>query len=171
MNQQKVVSRKTAVGLGLIVIVLFTALIAVTALYLQTSAGSQILNPPNTKDAQIANLESQIADLNSILNLEKTEYVVNNYAVNQGANNFTRVAGRSYSYSGYLLVSGTSTTSNAWVKLEYWFDGKLYSFTQTLGTSGDLFFAIPKTDSATIYAGNTNPADGATETLTIVYHY
>ena len=116
-------------------------------------------------------MESQIADLNSILNLEKTEYVVKDYAVNQGANNFTKVSVRSYQYSGYLLISGTSTTNNAWVKLDYLFDGKVYSFIQTLGTSGELFFAIPKTSSAIIYAGNNNPSDGATETLTIAYHY
>jgi hypothetical protein len=171
MNQQKVVSRKTAVGLGLIVIVLFTALIAVTALYLQTSAGSQIFNPPDNKDTQIAELNSQIDDLNSILNLEKNETVVKNFAVNQGPNSGSTVIERGFMYSGYLLVSGTSTTDNAYVKLEYWFDGKLYSFNQTLGTSSELFFAIPKTEAAAIYAGNTNPVEGATETLTIIYHY
>ena len=168
MSEQKVVSKRIALGLGLLVIVLLAALIVVTTGYLQTNSNS---SSTDNKDNQIAYLKAQIIDLNSILNLEKTEDVVKDYAVNQGANNFTQVVHRSFSYSGYLVVSGTSTTSNAWVKLDYWFDGKLYSFTQTLGTSGELFFAIPKTDSAAIYSGNQNLEDGATETLTIVYHY
>jgi hypothetical protein len=171
MSQQKFVSRKTVAGLGISVVVLFTALMVVTALYLQTNAGSQILNPPDSKDTQIVDLQSQITDLNLILNLGKNETVVNNFAVNQGANSGSTVIQRGFFYSGYLLVSGTSTTENAYVKLDYWFNGKLYSFNQTLGTAGELLFIIPKTDAAAIYAGNTNPTDGATETLTIVYHY
>jgi hypothetical protein len=171
MSQQKVVSIKIAAILVILVIVLSSVLIFVITAYLQTNAGSQIINPTDSKDNQIAELKSKIVDLNSILNLNETEIVVENYAINQGANSASTVKQQSYPYSGYLIVYGTSTTSNAYVKLEYWFNGTLYSFTQMLGTSGELFFSIPKTDSATVYTGNTNVVDGATETLTVVYHF
>jgi hypothetical protein len=114
----------------------------------------------------------QINDLNSALNVEKQETLIQSSLSTQSAGNFsTVIAPRAFQYSGYLLVYGTSTTDNAWVKLEYWANGKLYSFTQTLGTDGELFFALPKTDSAAIYTGNLNPTDDAATTLTIIYHY
>jgi hypothetical protein len=114
----------------------------------------------------------QTNDLNSTLNLEKTERIVSLALVEQTAGNYSVVvAPRAFQYSGYLMVYGTSSTDSAWVKLEYWLGGKLYSFTQTLGTQGELFFAIPKTDSAAVYTGNLNPTEGAAVTLTIVYYY
>ena len=153
MSQSKVFSRQnTLVLVAIAIIILDIALVAVSV-------------------GVLMNNNNNLTDLNAIINLQKQEKVVKDYEVNQAAGNFTTVFHRSFQYSGYLLVSGTSTTDNVWVKLEYWFDGKLYSFTQTLGTSGDLFFAIPKTDSASIYAGNLNPSAGVTETLTIVYTY
>ena len=115
---------------------------------------------------------TQINDLNSVLNLEKNEKIVSLALVEETAGNYSVVvAPRAFQYSGYLMVYGTSSTDNAWVKLEYWFGGKLYSFTQTLGTQGELFFAIPKTDSAAVYTGNLNPTGETAVTLTIIYYY
>jgi len=114
----------------------------------------------------------QINDLTATLNLEKKETLVFLSFVEQTAGNYSVVVPpRAFQYSGYLMVYGTSTTENEWVKLEYWFGGKLYSFTQTLGTQGELFFALPKTYSAAVYAGNLNPTDEAAATLTIIYYY
>jgi septal ring factor EnvC (AmiA/AmiB activator) len=121
--------------------------------------------------SQIATKDSQISNLQSIADLQKQEVVVYQYSVNQGAGQLSAVAARSYPYSGYLRISSTSTTSNAYVNLQYWFGGKLYSSSQTVGTSGEALFAILKTDSATVYVGNTNWLNGATETVTITYYY
>ena len=75
----------------------------------------------------------QITDLNSTINLEKNDKIVSLALTEQTAGNYSIVvAPRAFQYSGYLMVYGTSTTDNAWVKLEYWFDGELYSFTQRL---------------------------------------
>ena len=154
MSQQKVGFRKMTVA-GITTIILLVGLVSVIVVY----------------NSIISNKDSQIADLQSILDLEKQEVVLDNYAINQGANNLSAVIHRSYSYSGYLLINATSTTATAYVNLQYWFGGKLYSFTETVGTSGSAFFAIPKTESATVYVGNRNLLNGATETLTITYHY
>lgn len=114
----------------------------------------------------------QVNDLNAALNLEKKETIVFLGFAQETAGNYSVVvAPRAFQYSGYLMVYGSSSTDNSWVKLEYWFGGKLYSFTQTLGTQGELFFAIPKTDSAAVYAGNLNPTDEAAVSLTIIYYY
>lgn len=69
--------------------------------------------------AVLINSNTDLANLNSIINLEKQEYVVKDVAINQGAGSLTTVFHRSFQYSGYLLISGTSTTSSAWIKLEY----------------------------------------------------
>jgi hypothetical protein len=84
MSQQKVVFKNMAVALGITTIILLVGLVAVVVGYTST----------------ISNRDSQIADLQSILDLEKQEVVVDNYAVNQGANTFSTVIHRSYSYSG-----------------------------------------------------------------------
>ena len=147
MSQRRVFSREF--GLVVVAITLSVVLAAVSVIY-----------------------STQINDLNSALNLEKNEKLVSLALVEETAGNYSVVvAPRAFQYSGYLMVYGTSSTDNAWVKLEYWFGGKLYSFTQTLGTQGELFFAIPKTDSAAVYTGNLNPTDGAAVTLTIIYYY
>ncbi len=147
MSQQRLFSREFK--LIIVTITLLVVLVAVSVIYL-----------------------IQINDLNSTINLEKNEKIVSLALIEQSAGNYSVVlAPRAFQYSGYIMVYGTSTTNNAWVKLEYWFDGKLYSFTQTLGTQGELFFAIPKTNSAALYTGNLNPKDEAATTLTIIYYY
>ena len=168
MSERKVVSRQIAVGLVIAVVILSIGLGAVSVFYYQTNYTGATLS----KNNQIANLQAQVNDMKATLNMQKVENLVNEYSVNEVAGNVTTVvAPRSYQYGGYLDVSGTSTTSNSFVTLQYWFNGKLFTYTQTLGTSGELFFAIPKTDSAAVYVGNLNPTDWASETLTIDYYY
>ena len=111
-------------------------------------------------------------DLNSTLNMEKNEKIASWAYVEQTAGNYSVVvAPRAFQYSGYLMVYGTSSTNNTYVTLQYWFGDELYTFTQTLGTRGELFFAIPKTNSGAVYAGNLNPSDGAAVSLTVIYYY
>jgi hypothetical protein len=147
MSQRRVFSRES--GLIILAITLSIVLAAVSVIYL-----------------------TQISDLNSTLNLEKKETLVYLALSEETAGNRSVVVTpRHFQYSGYLMVYGTSTTDTTWVNLQYWFGGQLYSFTQTLGTQGELFFAIPKTDSAAVYTGNLNPNETSATTLTIIYYY
>ena len=131
------------------------------------------------KDSQISNLQgqivtkdSQLADLQAIVDLQKQEIVVSQYSIDQGAFQENVVVGRPYAYSGYLRISSTSTSSSAYIILQYWFGGVLYSYSQAVGNSGNVLFAILKTDSATVYVGNRNyGAIGAHHTITITYCY
>jgi len=123
------------------------------------------------KDTQIASLQAQVDNLNSIANLSEYEIIVSEKTVNQGPNSATLVLYLSFPYAGYLHISSTSTTSDAYVTVDYWFQGKLFSSTEPVGTFGDKIFPVLKSDAAAIYIGNTNLLDGVTHTLTIAYYY
>jgi hypothetical protein len=183
MSEKKMVSRNIAIALGIICILLIAviAYFSITGISAQNNYNN--LQKQNKQfqawldgnitsyTSQINSLNSQITDQQSILDLQKQEVVVNQYSVNQGAGGVSVVVARSFLYSGYLHISSTSTTSSASITLQYWFGGKLYSSTQTVGTSGDILFAILKTDSATVYVGNSNILNGASHTITITYYY
>ena len=108
--------------------------------------------------------------LESIANLGEQQTILSQYTVNQGANTHIYVTGFQANYAGYLYISLTSTTSNAYVIVEYWFLGKLFSVTKTIGTSGEAYFILMPSGVA-IYVGNTNFLNGATDTITATYHY
>lgn len=114
--------------------------------------------------------DSEYNSLQTIANLGEQQTILNQYTTNQGANTHSLVTGFKANYAGYLYISLTSTTSNAYVIIEYWFQGQLFSFTKTLGTSGGAFFILMPSDIA-IYAGNTNLLNGATDTITATYYY
>jgi hypothetical protein len=123
------------------------------------------------KDAQIASLKTQVGNLNSIANLSEYKIIVSDKTINQGPNSVTPVVYLSFPYAGYLHISSTSTTSNAYITVHYWFQEKLFSSTELLGTIGDKLFAVLKSDTAAVYIGNTDLFEGVTHTLTITYYY
>lgn len=123
------------------------------------------------KDTEIASLQAQVNSLDSIANLSEYKVIVNEKTVNQGPNSATLVSYLSFAYAGYLYISSTSTTNNAYVTVHYWFQGKLFSSTESVGNLGDMIFPVLKSDAAAIYIGNTNLLDGVTHTLTIAYYY
>ena len=108
--------------------------------------------------------------LQSIANLEQQQTVLNQYTTNQGANTHTLVTSFQANYAGYIDISLTSTATNAYVIVEYWYQGRLFSFQETLGTSGEVVFCLLPS-SVAIYAGNRNFVGGATHTITAIYHY
>jgi len=112
----------------------------------------------------------QMTDLK---NLNKSEIIVNEKPVNQGANQETLVAEVRPGYAGYFEIVMTSTTSNAYVRVSYWYSQQ-FDFRTTLGVSGRVIVPILPTDGwgvVRVSAGNTNLLNGATETVTITYHY
>jgi len=141
----------------------------------------------NSKDNTITDLQRQKNQLQTllygnvtyyelILSLQKLEIIKGpDYTLSQDPNTFSVVIGRQFKYAGYLLISSTSTTDNAYFIVEYWFQGRLFSFRETVGTSGQACFVVLPTNVA-IYVGNTNtawpePAPGVTHTMTITYYY
>lgn len=120
--------------------------------------------------SQINTLNTQITDLNSIVNLQKFTIWVNHVTVSQPANSYTLWT-RLASYAGYVRVYvESSTTSNTYASVEYISHGVNYDVTITVGSSGTAVFPVlPGT--VYVYVGNTNLLSGATETVTITYYY
>jgi len=176
MSGKKVVSRNIAIILGLVCIILAVGLVAVFAY--DNSVIVSKNNELNDKNWNIAGLQgdvtylqAQLSNLNSIIRLEKSDVIVDSQTINQGARSESVVKSMSIPYSGYLHVSSTSTTDNAYFVVQYWFKDQLYSQSGVVGTSGELVFAVLKSDSCTVYVGNKNWVNGATHTITVTYYY
>lgn len=127
----------------------------------------------NAMDSQIHNQQAKIDELNKIVGLQKSQVVVSEKTVTQGAGEETLVIKYSPYYAGYFNISMTSTTSNAYIKVSYWY-GQYFNFETTLGTSGRVIVPILPTDGwgeVYVYVGNTNDEWGASHTISIIYQY
>lgn len=183
MSEKKVVSRSTATGLGIMCIILVAGLVGVI-LYYNTQVNT-LNNDKNTLnndknalttyknqlETWLAGNITQLQDrINSLTSLSEQMTILNQYTVNQGAGAQSNVASWQANYAGYVEVSMTSTTDNAYVTLEYWYQGHFFSFKKNLGTSGQaLFCVLPST--VTVYLGNSNWMNGATHTISATYYY
>lgn len=123
-------------------------------------------------NSQIANLISQISDLNSIANLQKSTVWVNDQTVSQpnGAYSTWTV---SANYAGYVSVYvQSSTVSGTHVKAEYSAYGVNFNQELTVNAGSTAVFPILPSSSIKIGVGNGLViGSGATETVTITYSY
>jgi predicted PurR-regulated permease PerM len=162
MSERKVVVRNVAIALGIICIILVVGLIVAVANYTSIIKG---------KDDTIASLQNQVSDLNSIINLEKSTVWVNDQTVSQPASSYTYWT-VSADYAGYISVQvQTSTTTNTYVRVIWSAYGVNYDHQITVGTSGTAVFPVLPCSNIEIRVGNSNIVNGATETVTITYHY
>ena len=187
---EKKSGRTVAIALGIICIVLAVGLVGAVANYTSIISGkdntiatkdSQITDKDNTisslnsqissKDSQISSLQSQVNDLTDITNLAKSTVWINDQTVSQPAGSYTYWT-VSASYAGYVSVwVQTSTTDNTYVRVIWSSHGVNYDHSITVGVSGTAVFPILPTSSIGIRVGNSNLFSGATETVTITYHY
>jgi predicted PurR-regulated permease PerM len=162
VSERKVVGRNVAIALGIICIILVVGLIVAVANYTSIIKG---------KDDTIASLQNQVGDLNSIINLEKSTVWVNDQTVSQPASSYTYWT-VSADYAGYISVQvQTSTTTNTYVRVIWSAYGVNYDHQITVGTSGTAVFPVLPCSNIEIRVGNSNIVNGATETVTITYHY
>jgi len=155
MNEKKV--------LGIVCIILVVALIGAVGFY----------------TFQISSLNSKVSDLTDIVNLNKSTVWVNETTVTQTANNYTSWLFIP-SYAGYILVNvSASTTSNTYARVIcHYFHGVNIDNQIGVGTGGLAVFPVLPIESnmlpystTEIRVGNSNLVNGATETVTITYHY
>lgn len=140
----------------------------VSALRIQlSSANSQI----SSLNDQVSSLQSQNSDLQSIVNLSKSNIVAREKTINQSEGQSTSVASFTAQYAGYVVVSGTSTTSNGYLIVTDTFNGYPHNGVRySFGTGATLTIPIlPGT--VTVYFANSNVSGGATATLTVTYYY
>jgi DNA repair exonuclease SbcCD ATPase subunit len=120
---------------------------------------------------RISSLQSGISDLQNIVSLSKSTNIVNEKTINQSEGQSTSVASFAAQYAGYVVVSGTSTTSNGYLIVTDSFgDSPLNSFHYPFGTGATCTIPVlPGT--VTVYFANSNSSGGATATLTVIYCY
>jgi cell division protein FtsL len=195
--KRKVVGRGVATGLVVICILLAVGLVGVFAYYTMTlnnknaeyddyvsshshtdsdynSLNSQI----TSKDSQISqlnsnvtNLQNQVNDLTSTLNLAKSEVWVTSQTVSQPAGSYN-FWGHSYSYAGYVTVQvESSTTDKTYIEVLGSAHGINYDNRISVGVSGTGVFPVLPSNNLEVRVGNSNILNGATETVTITYHY
>ncbi len=155
-----------------------------------SSLNSQITTKDNTiaslnsevasKDSQISSLNSQVSslqnqvnNLNDIVNLAQSAVWIDDQTISQPAGSYTYwTPAFSASYAGYVSVwVQTSTTTNTYVRVIYTAYGIHYDQQIGVGTGGTAVFPLLPCSSIDIRVGNTNLINGATETITITYHY
>lgn len=183
MSEKKVISRNVAIALGIIAIILSVGLVGAITNYTsiisskdniiatQNSEISNLENQITNKDSQIASLQNRVNNLNDIVNLAKSTVWVDSQTVSQPAGSYVYWT-VSASYAGYVSVwVQTSTTTNTYVRVIYSAYDVNYDHQIGVGTGGTAVFPLLPCSSIEIRVGNTNLLSGATETVTITYHY
>jgi hypothetical protein len=136
-------------------------------------SNTQITNLQNqisNLNVQIASLNAQINDWNAIVNLQKSEVLVIDKPIAQGAYQESRVVFYPTPYCGYFNIISTSDTSTAYIICGFWFQGKLYTYKYTVGTAGNLIIPVLKSDSCSVFVGNAHYY-GANHVVTVIYYY
>ncbi|MEM3743852.1 MAG: hypothetical protein QXW43_04920 [Candidatus Methanomethyliaceae archaeon] len=169
MSEKKVVDRNVAIALGIICVLLAVGLVGAVMNYTSIISGKD--STIASLNSQITNLKNQVNDLNSIINLEKSTVWVSDQTVSQPAGSYTQWK-VSASYAGYVSVRvQTSTTDKTYVRVIWSSYGVHYDQSITVGVSGTAVFPILPASNIEIRVGNSNLFSGATETVTITYHY
>jgi len=111
---------------------------------------------------QLSSANSQISNLQNIINVEETQTIISNKTINQSSGQSTNVATFKAQYIGYVSISGTSTTTNGYIVV----NGSQYQF----GMENILTIPI-LSGYISISFGNTNFINDASATLTVDYVY
>jgi len=183
-QEKKVVGRNIAIALGIICIILAVGLVGAVANYTSIISGKDStiasLNSQITvKDSQISSLNSNnnilqnlMNGLNGIVNLTRSDTWVNSETISQPSSSYWSFSTNAVIYAGYVSVwVQTSTTTNTYVRVIYTAYGVNYDNQIVVGTSGTAVFPLLPSSSIEIRVGNSNWINGATETVTITYHY
>lgn len=124
----------------------------------------------NNYVATHSHTDTEYNELIAIANLQKSQLIVDDETIPQGAGARTLVETFTATYSGYVTVSITSSTTNAYIDVEFYFKDQFFKFTKTLGTSGSARFCVLPT-TVYIYVGNSNWFDPATHIVSATYWY
>jgi len=121
---------------------------------------------------QVQTLQSEVRNLQNIVNLKESVTLWHDQPINEGPGGYYSFSFNA-NYAGYVIVNVlSSTTSNTWVQIKIYnpSTGTIESQKYTVGYSGTVYFPVlPGT--VTIYIGNSNLINGASQTVTITYVY
>jgi uncharacterized protein YlxW (UPF0749 family) len=139
-----------------------------------SSANSRVSSLTNENSAyksQVASLLSQNSDLQSIVNLSESSTMANRVTVNQAAGQSSSIVSFLANYAGYVIVSGTSTTTNGYLLVTNSFSGYPYNSTKYAFGTGAARTIPVLPGTVRVYFGNSNLIGGATATISVVYLY
>lgn len=120
---------------------------------------------------KIADLENQTKELNSIVNLEKSEVWINKYTITQSPNSYISWT-FSPKYGGYVsVVVHSSTTNTTYARVKWSSYGVNYENTITIGLAGTAVFPVLPTSNLEIKVGNANSVGETSLTVSVIYHY
>lgn len=116
---------------------------------------------------------SQYQSYTKITNLSNTIVEASAMTVNTPAGGEVQVVVFHANYPGYLLITGTSTTTTGYIEIQDYMtnpSGGYFNPKEPFGTSSTLIIPIlPGTIG--VYFGNNNLFNGATATITVTYYY
>jgi len=125
----------------------------------------------NSCNSLVTSLRSQIDSLNDIIALNKYTVLVDRQTINQPAG-YWNTWTFSLNYPGYLVVRvESSTTDKTYVRVIYNAYGVNYDTSINVGASGTAVFPILPSTNIIVGIGNSNIINGASEVVTIEYHY
>lgn len=123
----------------------------------------------SSSQSQAASLQSELSVCQRRCKLQEWSVKADEKTLNQDRNTRSAVVTFRADYAGYVLVSGTSTTSNGYIMVTSSFSGFPHNDTRyAFGTGATrLIPVLPGT--IVVYFGNTNMVSGATATITVRY--
>ena len=179
----KIARKRAVIALGIICILLVAGLVLVLFFgspvdyngYVSTHSHTD--SDYNSLSTQNTNLQNQVNDLTNTLYLDNSTIWVNDQTVNQTAMGYSYWT-FSPSYAGYVSVNVLSSTSDlTYVRVIYSSLGVSYDNKTYVGSGGTAVFPVLPTNlvpmawGIQIGVGNSNLDYGATETVTVTYHY
>jgi len=138
---------------------------------LQSTEGqvSSLQTQLSSYQSQVSSLQSELSVCQRYGKLQEVSLKAEDKTINQGHGTKSVIVQFTADYAGYVLVSGTSTTSNGYIMVTSSFNGYPYNDTEySFGTGRTrLIPVLPGT--IRVYFGNHNLISGATATITVYY--
>lgn len=132
---------------------------------------SSLQSQLTTANGQVTTLQSQVTDLQNVNNLSQSTIEASSYTVSQSAGSETVVSSFTATYPGYILVTGSSTSSTGYIRVVDSYSSYYPSSTRyTFGTGTNLIIPVlPGT--VYVYFGNEDASGTPTGYISATYYY
>ena len=119
---------------------------------------------------QLAAMQAKIKEAGDILNLSLSTTEAKEVTINQYGGQSTNVVTFNAKYAGYVVITGQSTSNNGLINVTNKTDDQTFIVPNTFySDTAQIVPVLPGT--VAVEFTNVNILNGATTTLTVVYHY
>ncbi|MHB8567613.1 MAG: hypothetical protein ACYC7D_13465 [Nitrososphaerales archaeon] len=133
------------------------------------SSESYYLSEASSLNSDLAAQSSINSRLQSFLSLQNSTAVADKVHVRQSAYQSTLIGTFSANYAGYVLVNGTSSTSNGYIQFSDSYPGYPSYSSLSFGTGFTTILIPVLPGSVSIYFGNTNFFSSVTANISVFY--